>query len=237
VLPTIEDIAVKTIVSVDINVPLKEAIKIMASSNHRNLVVVEKISEQKTKVTTEQDLIKILESNGFKANDISGQGKVDLSLADWYYGKKDELLFCYKIKKDGNIFFGRRTIRVRNPDYFSKYGISEVEDVAMRTYNFKFPLEGEGKISCENAITEYIDNLIPKKKLETPDENVLNQYIKDIKTNIVTPKDDRYTRIIQTGINQTRDDISTLPQESQPKFTELLGKVINDAKSAGYEVA
>jgi diguanylate cyclase (GGDEF)-like protein len=59
VLPTIEDIAVKTIVSVDINVPLKEAIKIMASSNHRNLVVVEKISEQKTNfyLLTINDLI------------------------------------------------------------------------------------------------------------------------------------------------------------------------------------
>ena len=47
-LPTIEDIAVKTIVSVDINVALKEAIKIMASSNHRNLVVIEKISSSQT---------------------------------------------------------------------------------------------------------------------------------------------------------------------------------------------
>lgn len=58
-LPTIEDIAVKTIVSVDINVALKEAIKIMASSNHRNLVVIEKISSSQTNfyLLTINDLI------------------------------------------------------------------------------------------------------------------------------------------------------------------------------------
>ena len=42
-LPTIEEIAVKTIVSIDINSPLKDAIIRMASSNHRNIVVVEKL--------------------------------------------------------------------------------------------------------------------------------------------------------------------------------------------------
>lgn len=40
-LPTIEEIAVKTIVSIDINAPLKDAINKMASSNHRNIVVVD----------------------------------------------------------------------------------------------------------------------------------------------------------------------------------------------------
>ena len=214
---------------------MKKIIRLTESDLLR--IVKRIISEQEAQGTTEQDLIKILESNGFKSNDVSGQGKVDLSLADWYYGKKDELLSCYKTKKDGNIFFGRRTIRVRNPKYFSKYGINEVGDVAMRTYKFKFPLDGDGKINYDNAIKEYITELIPKKELEKPDENVLNQYIKDIQTNIVTPKDDRYTRIIQTGINQTREDISTLPQDSQTKFTELLRNVINTAKSAGYKVA
>ncbi len=42
-LPNIEEIAVKTIVSIDINSSLKEAIKKMASSNHRNIVVVKEL--------------------------------------------------------------------------------------------------------------------------------------------------------------------------------------------------
>ena len=42
-LPTIEEIAVKTIVSIDIDAPLKDAITSMASSNHRNIVVIEKL--------------------------------------------------------------------------------------------------------------------------------------------------------------------------------------------------
>jgi len=214
---------------------MKKIIRLTESDLVR--IIKRVISEQETQGPTEQDLIMILESNGFKSNDVSGQGEVKLSLTEWYYGNKDEVLSCYKMKKDGNIFFKRRTIRVRNPDYFDDYNIKEVTDVAMRTYNFKFPLDGDGKINYDNAIKEYITELIPKKELEKPDENVLNQYIKDIKTNIVTPKDDRYTRIIQTGINQAREDISTLAQESQPKFTELLGSVVNTAKSAGYKVA
>lgn len=44
-LPTIEEIAVKTIVSIDINAPLKDAINKMASSNHRNIVVVDESNE------------------------------------------------------------------------------------------------------------------------------------------------------------------------------------------------
>lgn len=39
-MPTIEEIAVKTIVSIEIEKPLKEAIQKMASSNHRNIVVI-----------------------------------------------------------------------------------------------------------------------------------------------------------------------------------------------------
>jgi hypothetical protein len=213
---------------------MKKIIKLTESDLVR--IIKRIISEQETQGPTEQEFIIKLGENGFKSNDITEQGEVDLSLADWYYGKKDEVLSCYKMKKDGNIFFKRRTILVRNPKYFKYYNITGPTDVAMNTYKFKFPLEGDSKINYDNAIKEYITELIPKKELEKPDENVLNQYIKDIKTNIVTPKDDRYTGIIQTGINQAREDISTLAQESQPKFTELLGKVINSAKSAGYEV-
>ena len=44
-LPTIEEIAVKTIVSIDINAPLKDAINKMASSNHRNIVVIDESNE------------------------------------------------------------------------------------------------------------------------------------------------------------------------------------------------
>ena len=43
-MPTIEEIAVKTIVSIEIERPLKEAIQKMASSNHRNIVVIENLS-------------------------------------------------------------------------------------------------------------------------------------------------------------------------------------------------
>jgi diguanylate cyclase (GGDEF)-like protein len=47
-MPTIEEISVKTIVSIEIERPLKEAIQKMASSNHRNIVVVENSNNHKT---------------------------------------------------------------------------------------------------------------------------------------------------------------------------------------------
>lgn len=47
-MPTIEEIAVKTIVSIEIEKPLKEAIQKMASSNHRNIVVIENKDNHKT---------------------------------------------------------------------------------------------------------------------------------------------------------------------------------------------
>jgi diguanylate cyclase (GGDEF)-like protein len=46
-MPTIEEIAVKTIVSIEIEKPLKEAIQKMASSNHRNIVVIENSDNHK----------------------------------------------------------------------------------------------------------------------------------------------------------------------------------------------
>ena len=58
-LPTIEEIAVKTIISIEIDKPLKEAIKKMASSNHRNIVVIEKLpnNHKKFYLLTISDLI------------------------------------------------------------------------------------------------------------------------------------------------------------------------------------
>ena len=47
-MPTIEEISVKTIVSIEIEKPLKEAIQKMASSNHRNIVVIENSNNHKT---------------------------------------------------------------------------------------------------------------------------------------------------------------------------------------------
>jgi diguanylate cyclase (GGDEF)-like protein len=44
-LPTIEEIAVKTIVSIDIDSLLKDAITLIASSNHRNIVVIENLED------------------------------------------------------------------------------------------------------------------------------------------------------------------------------------------------
>ena len=54
-LPTIEEIAVKTIVSIDINSPLKDAIIRMASSNHRNIVVVEKLESLSPKENKKEE--------------------------------------------------------------------------------------------------------------------------------------------------------------------------------------
>jgi len=58
-LPTIEEIAVKTIISIEIDKPLKEAIKKMASSNHRNIVVIETLpnNHKKFYLLTISDLI------------------------------------------------------------------------------------------------------------------------------------------------------------------------------------
>lgn len=58
-LPTIEEIAVKTIISIEIDKPLKEAINKMASSNHRNIVVIENLpnNHKKFYLLTISDLI------------------------------------------------------------------------------------------------------------------------------------------------------------------------------------
>ena len=58
-LPTIEDIAVKTIISIEIDKPLKEAIRKMVSSNHRNIVVIETLPDNHKKfyLLTITDLI------------------------------------------------------------------------------------------------------------------------------------------------------------------------------------
>jgi diguanylate cyclase (GGDEF)-like protein len=58
-LPTIEDIAVKTIISIEIDKPLKEAIRKMVSSNHRNIVVIESLPDNHKKfyLLTITDLI------------------------------------------------------------------------------------------------------------------------------------------------------------------------------------
>ncbi len=58
-MPTIEEIAVKTIISIEIEKTLKEAIKKMASSNLRNIVVVQKLEDNHKKfyLLTITDLI------------------------------------------------------------------------------------------------------------------------------------------------------------------------------------
>lgn len=58
-MPTVEEIAVKTIVSIEINRPLKEAINKMASSNLRNIVVIENLNDNHKKffLLTINDLI------------------------------------------------------------------------------------------------------------------------------------------------------------------------------------
>lgn len=58
-MPTIEEIAVKTIVSIEIERPLKEAIQKMASANLRNIVVIQTLSDNHKKffLLTISDLI------------------------------------------------------------------------------------------------------------------------------------------------------------------------------------
>ena len=48
-MPTVEEIAVKTIVSIEINRTLKEAVNKMASSNLRNIVVIENTKDNHKK--------------------------------------------------------------------------------------------------------------------------------------------------------------------------------------------
>ena len=64
-MPTIEEIAVKTIISIEIDRPLKEAIQKMASSNLRNIVVIENLNENHKKfyLLTIVDLIEYKLSN------------------------------------------------------------------------------------------------------------------------------------------------------------------------------
>jgi len=213
---------------------MKKIIKLTESDLVR--IIKRVISEQETqgptepitKVTTEQELIDTLDKKEFKANDISGQGEVDLSLVDWYYGKKDEVLSCYKMKKDGYIFFKRRTIQVKNPDYFKKYKITGPTDVAMNTYKFKFPLEGEDKVNCDNAMVDYIDYLIPRKVLETPDKKAIKEYIDRINFAIKEKVNDTYRRLIPDWITKAREDVKGLPIEDQTEFNQMIDLAYNE---------
>ena len=201
------------------------------------------VLEQESQGPTEQDLIKELESSGFikyttqeKAdNDFREPGKINLSLAEWVYGNLDEGLYCSKLK-NGKILFGRITTTVKNPQFFSKYGISEPKDVAFRTYSFVFPLQGDDVTNYNNAISNYITNRDKLSDMITPDENGLLSFIKQI-SEILRPMDERNKNNIQNGINQARQDLKSFPEDKQALISKELESVIADAKSLGYQVA
>jgi len=88
-MPTVEEIAVKTIVSIEIDRPLKEAINKMASSNLRNIVVIENTLDNHKKffLLTINDLI----------NYKLGNTKGDILLKDL------ELTKAKVLRKDLNI--------------------------------------------------------------------------------------------------------------------------------------
>jgi hypothetical protein len=197
--------------------------------------IIKRVISEQEQGPTEQDFIKTLESNGFtiytsqkKLDDVIGQGKINLSLAEWVYVKGEEGLSCRKNKKDGEIFFTRRTIKVRNPDYFGTYNITGATDVSMNIYVFKFPLEGEGKSNYDNAKKEYIDNLIPKKLLETPDKNEIKDYIERIDLAIKEKVNDTYRRLIPDWITKAREDVKGLPIEDQTEFNQMIDLAYNE---------
>lgn len=213
------------------------------------------IVEQETQGPTEESFKQLLTNNGFTnvtSQDqidkiMGGPGKVNLSLADWYFLKKDEELWSAKMKEDGNIFFGRRTINVRNKDYFSKYGISKTTDVSMPTYSFTFPLEGQGKQNYDNAIDKYINNLDKKADLEKADVESIKNYIslitKDVPPVSELKKNKKesfikiYNRNITTGINQSNEDISKIQDEkSKAELNTLLNNQKSTARNLGYTV-
>lgn len=201
------------------------------------------IVEQETQGPTEQDLIGELESSGFKKyttqeeadKDFREPGKINLSLAEWVYGNLGEGLYCSKLK-NGKILFGRITTKVKNPQFFSKYGISEPKDVAFRTYSFVFPLQGDDVTNYNNAISNYITNRDKLSDMITPDENGLLSFIKQI-SEILRPMDERNKNNIQNGINQARQDLQSFPEDKQALISKELESVIADAKSLGYQVA
>ena len=200
------------------------------------------ILEQESQGPTEQEFITSLESNGFKKYSSQGEldaefgtGKVKFGNAEWFYAIKPESVYCFKIK-NGKIFCGRITTTVKNPQFFSKYGISEPKDVAFTTYSFVFPLQGEDVTNYNNAISNYITNRDKLSELVTPDENTLLSFIKNI-SEILRPMDERNKNSIQNGINQARQDLKSFPEDKQALISKELESVITDAKSLGYQVA
>lgn len=201
------------------------------------------ILEQESQGPTEQDLIGKLEPSGFikyttqdeADKDFKPPGKINLSLAEWVYGNLGEGLYCSKLK-NGKILFGRITTTVKNPQFFSKYGITKPTDVAFTTYSFVFPLQGEDVTDYNNAIQNYITNRDKLSELVTPDENTLLSFIKNI-SEILRPMDERNKNSIQNGINQARQDLKSFPEDKQALISKELESVITDAKSLGYQVA
>jgi len=218
---------------------MKKIIKLTESDLVR--IIKRVISEQETQGITEQDFIKLLDSNGFtrytsqgELDSDFGSGKVKFGNAEWFYAIKHESIYCFKIK-NGKIFCGRITTTVKNPGFFQKYGITEPRDVSFTTYSFVFPLQGEDMTNYNNAVNNYISNRDKLSDMTTPDENVLLSFIKQI-SEILRPMDVRNKTSIQNGINQARQDLKSFPEDKQSSISQEIEKVVQDAKSLGYQV-
>jgi hypothetical protein len=87
-----------------------------------------------------------------------------------------------------------------------------------------------------NAVNNYISNRDKLSEMITPDENVLLSFIKQI-SEILRPMDVRNKTSIQNGINQARQDLKSFPEDKQSSISQEIEKVVQDAKSLGYQVA
>ena len=213
------------------------------------------ITEQ-TNGATEVDFIKLLKEKGFKQytnqselDKDFGKGKINLSFLLYCFGDAKEQIFCIKSKKDNKWFIGRQTLAIRNKQYFEGNDIEKgvTFDKPFTTYNFKFPLDDNDSSHYTNAINYYVnkgDGFVSKTEYDKVDDEYIRDYIGNISDvpyyREIKNEDDTikgvYLRLINTSIENSKNYISTVSQDKQGEFYELLNQQIQNLNNMGYQL-
>ena len=213
------------------------------------------ITEQ-TNGTTEADFIKLLKEKGFKQytnqselDKDFGKGKINLSFLLYCFGDAKEQIYCFKSKKDNKWFIGRQTLPIRNKQYFEGNDIEKgaTFDKPFTTYNFTFPLNDNDSSHYTNAINYYVnkgDGFVSKTEYDKVDDEYIRDYIGNISDvpyyREIKNEDDTikgvYLRLINTSIENSKNYISTVSQDKQGEFYELLNQQIQNLNNMGYQL-
>jgi len=212
------------------------------------------ITEQ-TNGATEVDFIKLLKEKGFKQytnqselDKDFGKDKIKLSFLLYCFGDAKEQIFCIKSKKDNKWFIGRQTLPIRNKQYFEGNDIEKgaTFDKSFTTYNFIFPLDDNGRPQYTKAINYYVnkgDGFVSKTEYDKVDDEYIRDYIGNISdvpkydeiANKGTVKDS-YLKLINNTIKSSKNYISTVSQDKQGEFNELLKLQIQNLNNMGYKL-